>query len=153
MPVKVEIFESPGTLTEQDLAVFEAKIGQRFPDDYRQFLKQYNGGRPEPRSFSEQNGKPCSSVHYFLSVNGKEFVDMIEEIRSYAGRLPTRFTPIAYDSFGNVICLSMSGDDRGAVYFWDHEREADETEGESPETIGNVTLIANSFSEFLDGLR
>ncbi|MBI2812410.1 MAG: hypothetical protein HYX67_16515, partial [Candidatus Melainabacteria bacterium] len=38
------------------------------------------------------------------------------------------------------------------VYFWDHEREADPDQGQTPETAGNVHLIADSFSEFLDGL-
>ena len=73
--------------------------------------------------------------------------------KTFTDRMPKRLVPIASDSFGNQICIAVSGDDRGSIFFWDHEKEADEGEGESPETIGNVTLIADSFSAFLDLLH
>lgn len=57
------------------------------------------------------------------------------------------------DPFGNAICLRVNGDHWGSVYFWDHENEPDEDWDGSVETAGNVQLLANSFSEFVNGLR
>lgn len=51
--------------------------------------------------------------------------------------------------FGNLILLSLKNADRGKIYFWDHEMEANE--GEIPD-YSNLTLIANSFEECITSL-
>jgi hypothetical protein len=51
---------------------------------------------------------------------------------------------IAGDSFGNQICIGISGPRCEHVYFWDHEHE---DEGEP--RYRNMHLIARSFSELL----
>lgn len=56
------------------------------------------------------------------------------------------------DPFGNAICLGISGNERGKVYFWDHEMEPDDDWDGRLETAGNVQLIADSFTEFVAGL-
>lgn len=43
----------------------------------------------------------------------------------------------------------MSGEDKGKVYFWDHEFELEE---EKP-GYHNVGFIADSFNEFVETLR
>ena len=41
---------------------------------------------------------------------------------------------------GNAICLGLSGEHRGRVYFWDHENEPDPDEWDGEvETAGNLT--------------
>ena len=58
------------------------------------------------------------------------------------------------DPFGNAICLGIAGEYRGRIYFWDHEMEPDPGEWDGAvETAGNVQLLANSFGEFVAGLR
>jgi len=49
-------------------------------------------------------------------------------------RIPMRFFTIAYDDGGNLICISVSGNDRGKVYFWG-------------------TMIADEFTQFIDNLQ
>lgn len=49
------------------------------------------------------------------------------------------------DEGGNAICLWLTGQDRGRIYFWDLERE-----GEGPEAA--ITPIAPSFGAFCAGL-
>ena len=70
----------------------------------------------------------------------------------FRDRVPARFLPIASDLIGDVICISTSGEDAGTIYLWDHELEADPGQGEQPDTVDNVVLIADGFDEFLDGL-
>ncbi len=48
---------------------------------------------------------------------------------------------------GNIICLSLTGDTAGKVYYWDHDGETD------PPTFDNVYKIADSFQGFLDSIH
>lgn len=54
------------------------------------------------------------------------------------------YLPIGEDDSGNVVCLKVRGDDRGAVYFWTH----DAFEGTDP-----FKRLADSFDEFFEALR
>jgi hypothetical protein len=38
------------------------------------------------------------------------------------------------------------------IYFWDHDNEADQALGETPETVENIYLLGDTFTEFLEGL-
>jgi hypothetical protein len=60
----------------------------------------------------------------------------------------SQFLPIAISNGGNYFLLRLAEPDRGAVYFWDHERE-----GSDPPTFDSLIRIADSFSSWLDGLR
>jgi hypothetical protein len=57
--------------------------------------------------------------------------------------------PIAHAEGGNLVCLSLGDHDPGAVFFWDHEEEA---EGEPP-TRGILHWIAESLRDFAAALR
>jgi cell wall assembly regulator SMI1 len=149
----VEFTKTTGPLTEQELAEFENSLPVVLPSDYRRFLQTYDGGRPKPRAFSFYEDDNGSSIHSFYGIKQDEYRDIRDAIETYKGRIPERFLPIAYDEGGNRICLSLYGDDRGYVYFWDHELEADETQGFTPETTNNLTLISKSFTDFLNSLR
>ena len=150
MSFKIE--ESPGPLSEDELKKLEAKTSA-LPEDYRQFLLKYNGGDISPDCFNSAEGESVSSVRSFLGIHDDRTCNLYRYLETYENRLPKRFLPIAFDSFGNLICLSLFGADRGAVYFWDHELEADEDENESPETAENITLLSTSFSGFLESLH
>lgn len=145
------IKESPGPLSEDELKKLESKTSA-LPKDYRQFLLKYNGGDISPDCFNSAEGESISSVRSFLGITDDSILSLYHYLETYENRLPKRFLPIAFDSFGNLICLSLFGADRGAVYFWDHELEADEEDNESPETAENITLLSPSFSGFLQSL-
>ena len=51
---------------------------------------------------------------------------------------------------GNQICIAVTGEDKGKLFFWDHENERDLDK--NPNDFGNVYLIANSFEEFVESL-
>ena len=145
--------EATGPLDELILSRHEDSWGFRLPDDYRRFLLQFNGGRPHPRYFEFKDHEGGSSVHSFLGFNEDYNRNLVKKLQMFKDRLPARFFPVAYDDGGNQICLSISGNDRGKVYFWDHELQADQTVGESPENADNIMLVADSFEEFLNGLH
>lgn len=148
----LQILESCGPLDEKILRNYESQWGFVLPHQYRQFLLQYNGGLPRPDGFNFKGKKNGSDVQCFYGITDDADMSLIEELESYKNRLPTRLFPIANDSGGNLICISVIGNDIGKIYFWDHEREADTKQAQSPDEVKNIVLIADSFGEFLEGL-
>ncbi len=71
----------------------------------------------------------------------------------YETRIPRDLLWIMDDPFGNAICLGLRGECRGKIYFWDHKHEpaVGKWDGEV-DTAENVTLIAASFTDFVNGL-
>ncbi len=145
----MKITQNYPPVTDQELSDLEERLGVRLPDAYRDFLLAHNGGRPKPNVFQTQDNTG-SSIDWFLAVhNGpydnfeKYFINYKLTRRAVLGNL----IPIGHDPGGNLICLSIQGEDRGSVYFWDHEKET------SPPTYANVHLIADNFAGLLTSLH
>lgn len=146
-------FENKGKpLSESEITTWEKTQGFSLPADYRQFLLTVNGGRPTPDVF-DIPGAGASTVHTFNSLHDNSPYDLDEDMQAYSGRLPSRMITVASDDCGNVLAMSVSGNDLGFIYFWDHELEADPHQGEDPESIDNLTMLTKSFQEFVDSLR
>lgn len=118
-------------LNENSIKDFEKLTDILLPQDFCNFVKNNNGGRPEKQRFYTCGAKE-RSVKSLLSFNKEDkeniFVCYDEKFFGY-------LAPIAIDNFGNLICFSKDS----KVYFWNHEDE-------------NIEFIANSFSEFLQML-
>lgn len=145
------IEESEKPLTLEGLEAAEQRLQVVFPAEFREFLLKHNGGRPRPNTFEfiDTNGESSNSlIDFFLAIFDGNIDNLEIEYRARVAedRLLPHLVPIANDPFGNLICLSVRGEDQGKVYFWDHEIE--------PETAGyeNMSLIADSFTEFLNKL-
>ncbi len=125
----------------------EELFGYKIPNEYIAHLLKFNGGRCEPNIFSfEENGKlTTSDIDWFLALYDGEFDNLFNYLESYKGKLPNYFLPIAHDSGGNLICISCGIENRGYLYFWNHEiNEKGEYE---------FFMIAKSFNDFLTGLK
>ncbi|EKP4478763.1 SMI1/KNR4 family protein [Cronobacter dublinensis] len=141
-------FNSP--IADEAISDFEKKVDLLLPDDYKEFLKTYNGGQPVPNAFrfyAERDDG--SSVDWFLSLGKEKYSNLQKYYQNFKERIPADFLPIAHDAGGNLIILANNEENTG-IYFWDHEYEADE--GEIP-TMDNVYFIAKSFSDFLKNLH
>jgi cell wall assembly regulator SMI1 len=152
----LRITDSLPPVSQEELREVEASIGYPLPDQYRRFLLSHNGGRPQSVSFrfERKPGEYADSVvHWFYGIKaGSEFfINFERHYRILKDRMPPNIIPIASDPGGNQICISVSGSDAGFVYFWDHERESDPEEDESP-SYDNLYPIGTSFNEFLGGL-
>jgi hypothetical protein len=144
------------SINENDLIKFENDKCLNLPKEYRNFLLKYNGGYwPEKNSFNFINRADGSDIQYFYGVNlpnkEKESSTSLDYQAEASGEdFPSKYLAIANDSGGNQILLNLIN---GKVYFWDHEIMFDEEEGEDAETFeDNITLISNSFKDFIDGL-
>jgi len=139
------------SISQKDILKLEATIKSKIPDDYKEFLLQHNGGRPQKYYFSfKLNSKVTKGyLDWFLGIHKKMNENIYQYIKMYKNRIPSDLIPIGHDPGGNLICLKIKGDNVGSIYFWDHENEVEE--GEKP-NYNNLSLVSKSFSEFLTKL-
>jgi hypothetical protein len=98
----------PGNpVTDAELAAFESDQGVLLPEDYRAFLKQWNGGRPVPDGFRIPDSREGSlfDVLFSLGVQGERHGkvyffdhsagDMVEIAPSFAAFVDGCYDPRA----------------------------------------------------------
>jgi SMI1 / KNR4 family (SUKH-1) len=136
---------SPAQLDE-----FERDEGVQLPAEYREFLLTSNGGRPHANVDVPEFMEVV--VNDFFGLQAGEEYDLRGERAMYEDRIPPGTIPIAGDPGGNLFLLSVDGDSKGAVYYWDHEEEPQDG-GTDWSDFENVYRIAASFDEFLALLR
>ena len=145
------------SLTDRDIANVERQLGVSLPPDYAAFLREHNGGHPEPSVFRVYDEEPPAGsssytervLAFFLGLSRDEYNDLLDSAKFFENRVPPELLAVGRDVFGNLICLAVSGPNRGKIYWWFHEEEAEEDE---PPTYDNIYFVANSFAEFLDTL-
>ena len=135
-----------------DVEQLEASIGRILPDDFKRFLIQFNGGRPEPNAYPllGLDKNPYCVVHIFFGIDRPfESGNLEWNFEVMNGRIPDNLFPIACDDGGDLLCLSLYGDDAGSVVFWDYYAE------HFPPAYDNVYRIpgADSFSAFIELLQ
>jgi hypothetical protein len=151
MTPKIKDAEAPVSAAQLD--ALEDRLGTVLPPEYRAWLLRFNGGRPDPARFRykyERGAYTDSSVAWFFAVHDGPYENFERKYRAFKllqRRLPEHLVPIAGDPFGNMICMSFGGEDKGKIYFWDHEEEPAEP------SYDNCHLIADSFDEFITGLH
>lgn len=141
----------------QQIEEVEKYVGLDLPSEYKSHLLNHNGGQciPSIFKFNKKGKSEESCIDWFLAIYDGEYDNLKEYIRIYKleeKRLPTHILPIAHDPGGNLICISCGKDDKGDIYFWDHENEVDYNLSDDQD-YSNLFLIAKSFSEFIDGLK
>lgn len=144
--MKVVVVDSEMPIAQEDLVRLEDQLKIELPDEYRRFLLQNNGGRPEPdvfRFIDSSQSITQDSVAWFMCIKPEHINDLYETMSELTGRIPDNMLPIAVDSFGNYICLITIGESRGEIYFWDHELETEDK---------NTFFVAFNFNTFLQSL-
>jgi cell wall assembly regulator SMI1 len=145
-----EISECGPPLNDENVRLLENELGFSLPKEYRDFLLRYNGGRPIPRAFPIRNltNNPFGVIQVFFRIGGDfETSTLIWNWEIHNGRIPSNLFPIACDDGGDLICISLFGDDAESVVFWDYHQETNEP------TYDNVYHIADSFEEFLESIQ
>lgn len=120
----------------------EAQLGATLPGSFRRLLVETsNGGEVHPVA---SRSAPEVGLQAILGLGRGDDLDIAERLLQYQGRLPSGLVPVADAEGGNLVCLSVRSQDRGSVWFWDHELET----GRGPA----ARRIAVAFDAFLDDL-
>ncbi|EAZ9183327.1 SMI1/KNR4 family protein [Salmonella enterica] len=150
---------SPFKNTEKERALDNLQmITGRLPDDYRNFLYDYGGVVKfncmvifkgiESSAWADDKGFDTIDYFYGLIDLNKNHL-LTNAINTYKKDFKKLCIPIGYSSGGNQICLCIKGSRKGAIWFWDHERDPIINDKPSP----GLTLIASSFNEFISKLE
>jgi hypothetical protein len=138
-------------VTEADVAAFETRLGRKLPDDYRDFLLQVNGGRPDDEHCEFSVG----IVNRLFSLHDEE--DEARNLEVRAERVRSELAPellfIGHDDGGGRILLVVDGPHLGEVWFQVHE-------GRLPESNPRATWdhrrdfrkLADTFAQFMNSL-
>lgn len=151
-PARLEIvrFKGKRRATEQQIKALEKQVGCALPDEYRNFLKNHNGGRPNPDCVQVPGVKGIDNVGVgwlFHLQPSKPAANELSYQRERTEELfPQGHLPIAGDS--DLFTLSLNPRKAfGSVYWWFHETEELDEDGNFLESAGY--LLAGSFDEFL----
>ncbi|RYE48120.1 MAG: SMI1/KNR4 family protein [Sphingobacteriales bacterium] len=147
-------------VSDIELARFEKTIGLRLPDDYRIFLKNYRGGViydglifpvVRPRRVGTE------SIEVFFGLTDDPVCSIFAYHKVYCldqNRMMPGMIPIGCDAGSNNICILLSKEHFGEIYYWDHNLEVDFDDSEdAEEAFRNCYFIADSFTKFLSTLR
>jgi len=143
------MYEAPNP-TEEDIQKLEDLVGS-VPEDYKEFLKNYNGGVPSATLLKTSSNERV--INSFLALSAPSgFGDSIEShSKIYGERIPGKTIPIASAGSGDLILLNLDASNFGQILYWDHNFESDDEDASN--YFENTEVVASSFSEFLSKLR
>lgn len=151
-------------IDDAELARIESELGFGIPGQVRAFLSQFGScsfrkrvAFPQPTP--ELRGV-LPEIGYFFGSAGdhKEGFSVVAGFRNYTQqqRLPASLLPIAANSSCSMICVGITGEAFGKLFYWDAdlEVELDDFEDDERETAlwRNVYFLANSFEHLLGSL-
>ncbi|WP_082727964.1 SMI1/KNR4 family protein [Burkholderia mayonis] len=123
------------------------------PADYKVFLQQYNGGCFNEGYLQDTPLGPLI-VSYFSTLAPSKNRHIPAQMENLDEYIPVGFVPIADDPGGNLYLLDCdrNSNRNGKVYFWNHEG-AEPAEEPTLISFNNITLLFDSFSEFVNALK
>ncbi|EMS70127.1 SMI1/KNR4 family protein [Ruminiclostridium cellobioparum] len=138
-----------GMATEETVRNFEQHIGFSLPDDYKQFLIEYNGGTPQVR-YSTFTVEALSEiipldVLYGLGIDSE--MDLQDWNDEYRSDLLSNSIIIGRDPGTGMVVLINDAEIKG-VFYWDHSLFFNQSNEEE-----NVYKICDSFQEFINQLK
>jgi hypothetical protein len=139
-----------GPVSESRIADAETRLGVTFPGPYRQWLATTGGG-PTTDSIVIPGSNDLRAFGRFLGIGGDPGFDLTEVQRSgFAEVVPEEFLVIAY-GHGGSICIRVSGESRGSVWWADYELSLTIAPdgGPTPEVMRK---LADDFDAFIASL-
>jgi len=129
-------------VSDELISEVEKKYGIVFPKDYKECVKQYNGGYPEPNVFDYDDGIQ-GVFNDLISFTNTEmnmfmFYDFLNE------ELPQGIVPFGRDPFGNLLCFDYRYNTTNpSIVFFDHE---DDEENDV------IFYVTDSYTDLLERL-
>lgn len=135
---------------KNNIKIFEETYNLNLPDDYKNFLLCHNGGKTVRRRFETNDKTITSSIMLFLPLSKEKDDELEYFFKKYnlGNIVPSNFIPIGIDPADSLICMSVSGKDRGSIYFCDMDYFSEDNELKKE----CIRLITPSFSDFVNTL-
>ncbi|OBX82486.1 SMI1/KNR4 family protein [Moraxella nonliquefaciens] len=118
-----------GSCNMDKIESFERKFSIKIPEDYKEYLLNFNGAKPINKICRLNNDE--TSIHHMYGLHNIEYCSIDVKNRELF---------FADDSFGNLFFIDLTQkEEYGFVYFMDHE-------------TGKTTFINQSFNKFITSL-
>lgn len=134
-----------GSINLKKLEAFEKQLKIRLPEEYREFLVKYNGGKLEKNMLTINESEEDTIIHnVYALVDNPPYVSLEEKYKIFNTnefKFSNEYLAIMNDSMGNQILLKLQEPNLGTIYFWDHESD------------DNFIKVSNNFYEFIDSLE
>ena len=129
--------------SEVQLADLERRIEIVFPDDYRQFILEFNGGYFREPDITPVGDCPPDALKYLSGIGAShENAELGESstLDLFDGNVPPKIVPIGGTPMGGLIILDTApGEGRGEIYY--------------KQAFGESYWIAGGIEEFFGLLR
>ncbi len=162
------VYRSGHLLSENELAAFEAQLGNKLPPQLRSFYLRWNGGLPYPVDIPDdksawvrlrwKEGAKAARVgagtcfQDLFCINAEPNIDFLRTWSDVKHRIPQDVLCFADDPGGSLFLIGIKDYNLGKIYFWERSYQANIGEGETP-NYDNIADVADSFVEFLLALR
>lgn len=153
----LKIFKFDNTKVDKEISRLEEKYRISLPQDYRNFSIKYNGGYTPKTTFKIE--KTSSDIRAFFGFSGapRDYnFAYIETTNFFEDILENGYMPIATDSFGNFIVLSIS-EGKPEICFFDSELQSYQHLTDDLETffekINSKKFVVRSIEERIQGMK
>ncbi|MFO0940619.1 MAG: SMI1/KNR4 family protein [Pirellulales bacterium] len=130
---RLEVIPNKGVraANEKQVSEFEKLLGCKLPIEYRNFLMTINGGQPNPDCVRVPGVPYIDNVGvgmlFHLRPSKPGMDELTYEVQRTKELLPKGHLPIAGSS--DLFTISLSPKSLGAVYWWNHESEELDDDG------------------------
>lgn len=138
-----------GNVKEEEIFKLEEEIGFTLPNDYKEFLINFNGGVPEVKysTFKLNELEENIGLQVLYGLNLEENLDLREWYEEYEDDLLDDCLIIGHGIGFGFIVLVNSPEIYG-VYFWDNSFELENSSEDE-----NIYKISDTFKEFIQELK
>ncbi len=134
-----------GTLSQQDILQIENRLNIRLPDDYKEFLKDTNGGIFDQSAATPVPVGSLDEAIYpdvLFGIVEKNELDLLYWNEKYSDELLEGAVLIGFDLMQGFIVL-MTGAENSGIYYWD-----DAYHFAASDDAGNMYRLADDFASF-----
>lgn len=138
-----------GNVEEEEIFKLEEEIGFTLPNDYKEFLINFNGGVPEVKysTFKLNELEENIGLQVLYGLNLEENLDLREWYEEYEEDLLDDCLIIGHGiGFGFIVLVNSP--EVSGVYFWDNSFELENSSEDE-----NIYKISDTFKEFIQELK
>ena len=138
-----------GNVEEEEIFKLEEEIGFTLPNDYKEFLINFNGGVLEVKysTFKLNELEENIGLQVLYGLNLEENLDLREWYEEYEEDLLDDCLIIGHGiGFGFIVLVNSP--EVSGVYFWDNSFELENSSEDE-----NIYKISDTFKEFIQELK
>ena len=138
-----------GNVKEEEIFKLEDEIGFTLPNDYKEFLINFNGGVPEVKysTFKLNELEENIGLQVLYGLDLEENLNLREWYEEYEDDLLDDCLIIGHGiGFGFIVLVNSP--EVSGVYFWDNSFELENSSEDE-----NIYKISATFREFIEELK